>query len=207
LNSGMAAQSAEAARIDTALPIAQQDAATFSNQRLTNQQASNAASQFGAGAENQASLVNADSSNKIVQQQLVGKQQVELANIEAQFKQSMQSNDSMARFFSQTSASIAEILKDPTISVENKNALVKKQTDLLQNYMAVAAEIGNMPELKDILVFEGTSLAATPTAPAPSQTGNISQTGAELRNLYKNTVGMYPPQEWSDDEIKRALIG
>jgi hypothetical protein len=76
VNTTMAGQAGEAAAIDAALPIASQDAATFSTQRLTNQQAGNTASQFGAGAANQAGIVNAGAANQIVQQKLTGEQQI-----------------------------------------------------------------------------------------------------------------------------------
>ena len=58
LNSSMAAGAGEAAVIDAALPIAQQDANTFSQQRLANQQVSNAADQFGADAANRTVALN-----------------------------------------------------------------------------------------------------------------------------------------------------
>ena len=47
LNSTMGVQAGQQAVINAALPIAQQDASTFSQQRLTNQGVSNTASQFG----------------------------------------------------------------------------------------------------------------------------------------------------------------
>ena len=64
INTTMAGQAGEAAAIDAALPIASQDANTYSTQRLTNQQAGNAASQFGAGAANQAGIINAQAGNR-----------------------------------------------------------------------------------------------------------------------------------------------
>ena len=64
LSSTMGAQAGETAAITAALPIAQQDASTFSNQRLTNQAATNTASQFGAAASNAADLTNAAAGNQ-----------------------------------------------------------------------------------------------------------------------------------------------
>jgi len=53
MNSSIAAGAGEAAAIDRALPIAQQDAGTKFQNRITNQGAENAASQFNTGALNQ----------------------------------------------------------------------------------------------------------------------------------------------------------
>src|SRR3990167_2025622 len=56
INSSIAAGAGEAAAIDAALPIASQDANTYSNTRLTNQAAGNTALQFGAGSASTAAL-------------------------------------------------------------------------------------------------------------------------------------------------------
>ena len=69
-------EAAEDAAYRVAVPIATQDANTFSTQRLTNQQANNTADQFGAGAASQAGIVNAGAANTIAQQKLAGEQQL-----------------------------------------------------------------------------------------------------------------------------------
>lgn len=56
LNSTMAAQAGTAAAIDAALPIATQDASTYSKQALVNQQYANTAAQFNADAANKFAL-------------------------------------------------------------------------------------------------------------------------------------------------------
>ena len=124
LNSSMAAGAGEAAVIDAALPIAQQDANTFSQQRLANQQVSNAADQFGADAANRTVALNTGEANQLGRlkeqgitetglQTLRGTQSKELAQLEQANRQILQSSDSAGRFFSQTSASISDILKEP----------------------------------------------------------------------------------------------
>lgn len=64
VNSLMAAGAGEGAAIDAAMPIASQDASTYSTQRLTNQAAGNQASQFGANAANTAGQFNASEGNR-----------------------------------------------------------------------------------------------------------------------------------------------
>lgn len=64
LNSTMAAGAGERAAIQSALPIASQDASTYHNQSLTNQSANNQAMQFNAGTEQQMTLANMQSQNQ-----------------------------------------------------------------------------------------------------------------------------------------------
>ena len=59
LNSSMAVEAGESAAIGAALPIAQSDAATYSQQRLANQDAENTAYKFGAGSANEAAAAAA----------------------------------------------------------------------------------------------------------------------------------------------------
>lgn len=59
VNSSMAAGEAEGAMVDRALPVAQQDASTYTSAMTNTVNAKNAASAFGAQAENQASSQNA----------------------------------------------------------------------------------------------------------------------------------------------------
>ena len=173
LNSSMAAGAGEAAVIDAALPIAQQDANTFSQQRLANQQVSNAADQFGADAANRTVALNTGEANQLGRlkeqgitetglQTLRGTQSKELAQLEQANRQILQSSDSAARFFSQTSASISDILKEPGISVEAKQQLVQKQVDLLKNGLAVIGGINNL-DLTGLLKFD----SLTGGTPAP----------------------------------------
>lgn len=64
LNSTMAAGAGERAAIQSALPIASQDASTYHNQSLTNQNANNQALQYNAGNDQQMTLANMQSENQ-----------------------------------------------------------------------------------------------------------------------------------------------
>lgn len=64
LNSSMAVGASQAAAIDAALPIAQQDASTYFQQGRDNQNYTNQAAQWNAGTKTQVSLANADSANR-----------------------------------------------------------------------------------------------------------------------------------------------
>ena len=65
MNSSIAAGAAQAATVERALPIAQQDAATHLRAAEANQQALNRAKEFGASAKNVAELQNAVEANKL----------------------------------------------------------------------------------------------------------------------------------------------
>lgn len=65
LNSSIAAGAAQGAVVRQALPIAQQDAATFFQAARDNMAAANRAAEFGASAENIAELTNAAEQNRI----------------------------------------------------------------------------------------------------------------------------------------------
>lgn len=132
VNSSMAVSAGEAAAYDAALPVAAKDADANLSQKQLNQKV---VADFGM-------------------QQMRGDQSKELANIEAQYKTLMQANDSASRFFSQTSSSISDILKEPNIPVDQKNQLVAKQAQLLQNGMAVIGAISNL-NLSHLLTFQG----------------------------------------------------
>ena len=132
VNSSIAVSAGEAAAFDAALPVAAKDAEANLSQKQLNQKI---VADFGM-------------------QKMKGDQSKDLANIEAQYKTLMQANDSASRFFSQTSQSISEILKEPNIPVEQKNQLVAKQAQLLQNGMAVIGAISNL-NLSGLLTFQG----------------------------------------------------
>lgn len=169
INSSMAIGEGEKAVIQTALPIASQDANAAVQTAYRNQDATNTASQVASTAENAYRQQQLSGAQAMEQQQLRGEQSVQLANIEAQYKQQLQSSQSAAQFFAQVTTSIGEILKEPEIGVEQKQQLVQKQIQLLQNGMAVIGAIGNL-DLSDLLTFPEISLAPpapAPTAPAP----------------------------------------
>lgn len=155
LNSSMAIGEGEKAAYNAALPIASADANAALNVAQANTAATNTARQAGATAENQMGLQTlqgkqqlgyTDSNGNFVKGsiQLQGDSAKELANIEAGYKTTMQSNDSAARFYSQISSSIADILKEPNISVEGKRDLVMQQTGLLKTGLAVMGGIASI---------------------------------------------------------------
>lgn len=174
LNSSMTAQAGEQAVIESALPIAQQDASFYNRANEFNADAGNVAlgqtattqsqaatelemaqqrSQLQAEAgEIESGLISDRTIGEMQIQGLRGEQAVEIANIEGQYRSLIQSNESASRFFSQISDSISQILSQPGITAENKNTLVQKEIELLQNGMAVIGGIGNL-DLNALLTY------------------------------------------------------
>ena len=196
LNSSMTAQAGEQAVINTALPIAEQDASFYNRENEFNASAGNVAlgqtatnqtqaaieleiaeqrkqlqsegteqekelatqaGEIEAGRATQAGeiesgLISDRTAGELQIQGLKGEQAVELANIEGQYRTLIQANDSASSFFAQTSASISEILSQPDITADNKNTLVAKEIELLENGLAVIGGISNI-DLNALLTY------------------------------------------------------
>lgn len=189
INSSMAVQAGEEAVHNAALPIAQADAGINLRAKEVNQAAGNQAGQFNATTQSQAALQERTGQQAIERQQLQGTQETaltaqkgelekglqmlrgdqanQIAQVEAQYKQLMQSNDSASRLFSQVSASMGEILKEPNITPENKQVLIAKQVELLKSGMAVIGGISNL-DLTSLLKFDSVIAPGAAPAPAPS---------------------------------------
>lgn len=95
LNTDFAVSSAYGSALDAALPIAQQDAQTYKDQQLANQQYSNTAlrdnasfqneaDRFNAGNEQQMTIANMNAENNAAQFNAGNEQQMTLANLDAE---------------------------------------------------------------------------------------------------------------------------
>jgi hypothetical protein len=166
VNSTMAAQAGEAAVIDAAMPIAAADANVYNTSSMYNTQAQNAALTQNAAESNVTSRVNAGAANQqgnmgyaaeleggLIElrgnvesalQELRGGQAVQLANIEAQYKQLMQANSSVASLFTESMQQLSSILRDPTTSAAQKESATTAQMQLLESSLAAAGAISNM---------------------------------------------------------------
>lgn len=156
LNSSMAVGAGEDAAIKSAVPIASQDAATYSAAASQNQQSQNAALGQGAQAASTAQEANAAAQNTQAIQQglqtLKGTQATGLANIEANYKELLQASDSASRLFQTTQAAIAQIQSDPNTSADQKAAAVQQMTKMLQSGLSVTGAISNI-NLAALLTF------------------------------------------------------
>jgi hypothetical protein len=163
LNTSMAAGAGESAVIDAAMPIASADASVYNANAAANQGYENTASQVNAGAANTSNAAATQAANATqlsaqqsmqdtAMQKLKGEQATGLANIEAQYKNLMQTNAGAAQMFSVVTNNIGAILADPNTSAEQKQAAVDHQTQMLQLNLAVSGAIANL-DLVGLLDF------------------------------------------------------
>lgn len=156
INSSMAVTAGQDAAYRAALPIANADAQTYKSAGDINfgTQAQAGQARLGTALQEgmQARLNNNQYNLDVAMQQLKGQQAKDLAQLDANYKVAMQSSDSAARLFTQSSSDIAKILADPNIPAENKQSQVDHQIQLLRSGLAIVGGIGNM-RLEDLLVF------------------------------------------------------
>ena len=174
INSSIAAGAGEAAAIDAALPIASQDASTYSQQRLTNQAAGNTALGFGADSANRAGIVNAGAANEfskigatagaasklqaekaqqdIALQTLRGNQATGLADIEANYKTLLQVSDAAKTIFATQTQMMTAVMGDINTTPEQKQAAVDRLTGILRSSLAVIGGAANV-DLNALLDF------------------------------------------------------
>jgi len=152
LNSSMAAGAATAAVLDAATPIAQGNATAIqnvNNQNLANQQQTET---FNAGQKQNAAIVNASESNKILAQMMDQQNRMQLADVEAQYKTLMQSQASASTIYQQSVKNISEILMNPDLTPEARSAAVANQNKLLKSGMQIIGAMGAL-NLDDLLTF------------------------------------------------------
>jgi hypothetical protein len=163
LNSSLAVGAAQGAVIDRATPIAQADATAQSNVLNTNQQnqqqvnitnAGNIQStnQLNATEQNKLSSFNASESNKVLSQLMDQQNKLQLADIEATYKNVMQSQSSAMTLYQNSVRNISDILQNPDLTPEAKTAAVNNQNQLLKTGLEIMGKIGGL-NLEDLLVF------------------------------------------------------
>lgn len=164
LNTTMAGQAGEQAVIETALPMAQQDAAASLQTKQFNTGNENQAMQFNAGAGNTALLNERQGQQAVERQKMVadlevklqdvrGTQAKEISALEAQYRGLLQASSSAGSFFSTVSNDISGVLSNADIPIEAKQQLINQQVQLLQSGLAVIGGIAGI-DLTDLLVFE-----------------------------------------------------
>jgi len=152
LNSSMAVQAGQSALYDAALPIASQDAATHSTQRLTNQATTNRAYEFGASAANTKSLANQAAKNAFGSQKLAGEIQTGLIgaqgeqtrlNIGAQTQGSMQLADLQADLNERMAQLQANLQTNQIMPAEfeQQKALLDKQSQIAEQMAQLQADL------------------------------------------------------------------
>lgn len=187
LNSSMAVQSGEQAAINSALPIAAQDASVFHDTAARNMAAQNEAGQFNATAQNQSKLLEQQGQNEQTLQKLRGDQATAVATIEANFKTLMQANASASSTFNSVMENIGKIMDDPNTTAEQKQAAVDNQTRMLNAALTVMGGIANVDltsmldfsSLRNVLPAPGSPGGPVAPAPGPSAPGTPPPPGSQ----------------------------
>lgn len=163
LNSSLAVGAAQGAVLDRAASIGQADANATSNvlnNNQANQQQVNitnagnvqSTNQFNASEANKLTSFNASESNKVLSQMLDQQNKLQLADIEATYKNIMQSQSSAMTLYQNSVRNISDILQNPDLAPEAKTAAVNNQNQLLKTGLEIMGKIGGL-NLEDLLTF------------------------------------------------------
>lgn len=173
-NSSMANEAAQSAVIQNALPIAQQDAATYSQAARDNMAATNAQAQFNAGEQNkfgltqQSGLIDIE---KIKSEGDVRKQiqwiesnaNVLTKQIERDFQLLMRASASASDIYRQMQQNISNIVMNKDLDAGAKDAAIKQQIELTRGGFGAVGSLGGDVDLVKML----DSILRNPGAPSP----------------------------------------
>lgn len=170
LNSSMAVGAAEGARINAALPIAQQDAGTFFEQSLRNQADVNRAREFGAAernttsrfnagevnragefgatAENEASRFNATSENEAGQFNATSQNEANRTREQMEAEFGLQANsETAANYRANLEVEMREYIANLEASVGDRESFLTFANENNQQFMVQVSEIMNNPDI------------------------------------------------------------
>ena len=143
------------ANAQAANAMATQQAANELQTSLANADTANKTSQINAQAANdiatqqaanelQASLANTQYQNQLVFDQLDQANKVQLASIEAAYKNEMQANVTASSLFSDTMNALSIIQKDTTMNAETKQRNIDQMVQMLDAGLNMAGTIANL---------------------------------------------------------------
>lgn len=161
LNSSMAVGASEASAIKAAAPFALQDSQSYIQQNLTNQNATNTASQFGADATNKANLSNqaADVNVSLANQSATNQaskfgadsaNRADMSNQNAKLNADIgnrNSQESRAQFNADASNTATNLASQQAQA--SKELQVKALSTIETNYMKGVSDIQNNPDVTD----------------------------------------------------------
>ena len=203
MNSTMAMQAGEAAAIDAALPIAQQDANTYRQTSAENQAIVNQAGQFNAAQGTDAARFVAAGDLQMQTQRLAS--QLDTASrervmaIEQNYRH-LTNNSAAANQLVQTmNGQIGSILADPQMTPENKQTMIQR---LIENTNFALRMMGNINGINfgNLLNFGGgASPAPAPVAPTPSP-------GSPFTGTIPNITPPAPPPSGGWARLAQPLL-
>lgn len=209
VNSAMAVGAGQKAVIESALPIAQQDASTNFNAQLSNQNAGNQASQFTADATNKAADIVARtvaekdlSAQRATQdynlQILRGNQQRESDQTAAQTSRLNTASSSASLIYAQSQQAIQAILADKDMTPEIKQQQIDKMREMQDQQVSLIAKFHDI-DVADLLNF--TTAAPTPASaqtPAAQQPSSADALSSQFASINANSR--------TEEDAARAML-
>lgn len=200
LNSAMAAGMGQKAVIETATPIASQDASMKFNEKLANQSAQNQAKsqhtsgqqalqQTAMGTQAQSFLNRENAGFEQAIQQMRGDQAKEISLIETQNQQLMQASQSASNFYAANAQALSEIMANADIPADQKQQLVDQQISLMRGGLAVIGGISNL-NLTSLLDFSGSAASTGNIAGTSNGTSGGSGNGVSAAQERANRLGV-----------------
>lgn len=142
LNSSIAVGAGQEAVMDRAMPIAQQDANTFTNTRLANQNSTNAGLQFSAAADNQASQTNAALGTDTSQKNAAAANALQVTNMDQAFKVAVANTDAQNKMVMQQ---LGDVTKTTLANIEaDFRTLIQTSASASDMYRQTLTEIGKV---------------------------------------------------------------
>lgn len=184
LNSSMAVGSAQDAMVKNAFPIAQQDATTFADAAKTNAAASNQNSQYNATNTQQNDQFNVSETNKITAKALDQENQIKLMEIESQYKETTDANQSAAGLYDTFQKAISTIdSHEPPYAPGRRTELIDQARVIMENGLSMYQDIEGL-NLSGIL---GDVTSSTDGSGGTTSAGGSISTGGSLQNDLANT--------------------
>lgn len=188
LNSSMAVSAGQQALINTALPIAQQDASTFASAGQTNANTANTTSQFNASAQNQGSQFNTASQNEAGQfnansQNTMGLEQAKMAQTDRLTNQAAVQQTLMKTMDQQFTASQATADNATKLQLQTMQSNTQKQlADIEANYKTLMQTNASAGEMYQQTLKNITDLVANKDLDAAAKNAAIAQQSTLLAN-------------------------
>lgn len=145
LNSSIAVGAGQEAVMDRALPIATQDANTYTNTRLANQNSTNAGLQFSAAAQNQASQTNATLGTDTSQKNAAAANALQLTGMDQAFKTAIANTDAqnkvvLQQLGDQTKVGLANIEADYKTLMQTSSSAADMYRQTLDSISKVVSD-------------------------------------------------------------------
>jgi hypothetical protein len=169
LNSSIAASAGESAVLDAALPIAQQDAATY-NQAATNT----------ANAKNQASLTNAQLSTGVAQSNAASVNVAQAQTADAANKAQLQ------KTAGELQTQLANIQSNTTLSVAEKQSQTQQLIDNADN--ATKVQLVTMQAANDLAKVDATGQIQKSLQMLQGQNSQLLQASSSASALYQSAL-------------------